>query len=82
MGTKVFASANNFTAVTPSDSTLVTCKSLYVGTGGNVAIAPSASGSAVVFVGVPSGAYLNVELKNGRVMSTSTTATDIVNLSW
>lgn len=82
MSMKVFASANNYAAVTPSDSTLVTAKALYIGVGGDVALAPSVDGSAVTFKDVPGGTFLPVELKNGRVMSTSTTATNIVALGW
>lgn len=81
MGHKVFSSAVNFSAVTPSDSTLVTCKALYVGVSGDVAIAQSSFSTPVVFKAVPVG-YLLVELKNGRIMSTATTATDIVQLDW
>ena len=82
MGQKVFASAIGFTAITPSDSTLVTCKAIYVGVGGNIAIAPSLVGAAVTFLNVGSGVFLPVELKDGRVMSTNTTATNLINIKW
>lgn len=82
MGIKVHSSAKSWAAVTPSDSTLVTCNALYIGTAGNVAIAPSAGGAATTFVGLPAGSYLLVDLREGRVMSTNTTATNIVALSW
>ena len=82
MGTKVFSSAVNFNAVTPSDSTIVTCMALYIGGSGNIAIAPSQAGSAVTFSNVGAGTILPVSLKEGRVMSTNTTATNIVALSW
>ena len=82
MGEKVFASARSFSACTPSDTTLVTCKALYVGTTGNIAISSSSSTAAVTFVGVSEGTVLPVELFGGRVMSTNTTASNIVLLSW
>lgn len=82
MGSKVFASAINYSAVTPSDSTSVTCKAIYIGTGGNIAVAPSSSGTAVTFSNVGSGTILPLELKEGRIMSTNTTATNIVALGW
>ncbi len=82
MSMKVFSSAINYAGVTVSDSTLVTCKALYIGTGGDVAISPSSDGSAVVFKNISGGTFLPVELKNGRVMSTNTTALDIISLGW
>lgn len=82
MGSKVFASAIGWSSVTPSDSTSVTCKAIYVGTGGNIALAPSSSGSATTFSNVGSGTILPVELKDGRIMSTNTTATNIIALNW
>ncbi len=82
MSQKVFASATNFSAVTKSDTTLVTCKAIFVGTGGDIAIAPSASGSATTFAGVAAGSILPIELREGRIMSTNTTASNIVALGW
>jgi len=82
MGTKVFSSACNFASITKSDSAVVSFKALYIGSGGDVAIAPSAAGSAVTFVGVSSGTFLPVEVKDGRLMSTGTTASSIVSLGW
>ncbi len=82
MGMNVFASAINFDVITKSDATLITCNALYVGTGGDVALSQSDSATPVVFSNVPDGAYLNVKLKEGRVMSTATTASDIVRLDW
>lgn len=82
MSMKVFASANNFVSLTPSDTTSVNCKSLYIGNTGDVALAPSTTADAVIFYNVPSGTFLPVELKSGRVMSTNTTATGIISLGW
>jgi hypothetical protein len=81
MGTKVFASAVNFQSVTPSDTTLIVCYGLFVGTGGDIAIATE-SGSAVLFKNIASGTILPVSLRSGRIMATNTTAADIVALTW
>lgn len=81
MGTKVFASGVNFSAVTKSDTTPVTCTALYVGTAGDVVLAQSVGGTAVTFVGVPAGSILPITLKLGTV-NAATTASNIVNLSW
>ncbi len=81
MGMKIFASAIGYTAVTKSDTTAVTCKALYVGTGGTVVIAPSVGGTAVSFVNVENGQILPIELKSGTV-NAATTASDIVALNW
>lgn len=82
MGMKIFASGVNFSAVTASDSETVNCKALYVGTGGTITLKQSASGDAVAFVSVQGGSILPIELKNGLVMSTGTTASDVVKLDW
>ena len=81
MGTKVFASGVNFSAVTKSDTTPVTCTALYVGTAGDVVLAASVGGTAVTFKAVPAGAILPITLKQGTV-NAATTAADIVNLGW
>lgn len=65
-------------AVTPSDSTVVDFRGLYVGGAGNVAIKGKPGGTAVTFVGVLAGSVLPVRCT--RVMSTNTTATSIVGL--
>lgn len=70
----------SFLAVTPSDSTLINCSAIYVGVGGNVAVATQ-SGAAVTLVGVPAGSVLPINLLEGRIMNTNTTATSIVALA-
>lgn len=72
--------AANFAAVVPSDSTDLpnTCRSLYVGTGGSVAVQPAGGGAAVTFTNVPNGSVLPV--RASRVMATGTTASGIVAL--
>ena len=64
-------------AVTPSNSTLINCVALYVGTTGNVVIDTIAN-TNVTFSNVPSGTTLWI--KATRV-KTATTATNIVALS-
>ena len=81
MNVTATASAKSFGAVTASDSTELLFNAVYVGTAGNVAISPTADGSdAVTFTAVPAGAILPV--KGKRVMSTNTTASDMVWLLW
>lgn len=82
MGMKVFASARNFVAVTPSDSTLITCKALYIGGAGTLALSAGLTGASISFVGLTAGMMLPVELFQGRVMATGTTCTNIVALNW
>lgn len=76
--TSSVASAAGAVDVTPSDSTIVNCRGLYVGVTGNVAVVTARGGSAVTFVAVPAGSILPVQCS--KVMSTNTTATSIVAL--
>ena len=63
-------------AVTPSDSTELNCRALYIGTTGNVAVIPIGNGStAVTFSNVPVGWF---PVACWKVMSTNTTASNIV----
>ena len=64
-------------AVTPSDSTLVGCRSLYVGGTGDVAITAH-DGTSATFSAVPAGTILPVYCTT--VKSTGTTATLIIAL--
>jgi hypothetical protein len=67
------------TAVTPSDSTDLTglaSKGVWVGTGGNIALKGSGDSAAVTYLSVPDGAF--IEGNFIRVMSTNTTASNIV----
>jgi hypothetical protein len=73
------APAEKASAVTPSDSTVLTdVRGLYVGADGDVAVIMVGDTSAVTFVGVKAGTVL--PLRVSKVMSTNTTATDIVAL--
>lgn len=65
-------------AVTPSDSTVISTRAVYVGGGGDLAVV-MASGETVTLASVPSGALLPLRVQ--KVMSTNTTATDIVGLT-
>lgn len=67
----------SFAAVTKSDSTEVNARGVYVGTGGDLALANTV-GTAVTFKNVASGTYLPVFA--WKIMSTNTTASDIVAL--
>ena len=70
-------SATRSGAVTKSDSTPLTFKRLYVGGTGNVAIRHAGDDvAAVVYPAVPAGTFIDVS--GTRVMSTGTTATNIV----
>lgn len=74
------ASATSSGAVTKSDSTALQFRALYVGGSGDVAIKHTETGDAVTYVGVPSGTILPVS--GVRVMSTGTTATNMVWMDW
>lgn len=71
--------ADNAAAVTPSDSTDLTyiSRALYVGTGGNIVVTMMGGGD-VTFSNVQDGTFLPIRVS--RVKSTSTTASNIVNI--
>ncbi len=67
----------NAVAVSKSDVTvLTTTRFLYVGGTGNVAVTMVGTGAAIVFKLVPAGTMLPVRVT--KVLSTGTTATNIV----
>lgn len=66
-------------AVTKSDTTELSFKSLFVGGAGNVAIKHSETGPVSVFTGVVAGTVLPV--RGVRVMA-ATTATNITAMNW
>jgi hypothetical protein len=72
------APATSLVLVTPSDSTVLNCRALYVGGAGNIAIMASRDSAAVTLSGVPAGTVLPISAS--KVMSTNTTATLIVAL--
>lgn len=69
-----------FAAVTPSDTTLINCRAIYIGGAGNIALSTSPAATAVTFTAPPVGTILPINLDGGRIMSTGTTATLIVAL--
>lgn len=72
------SSAQYFTAVTPADGSDLAGgqpRGIYVGGAGNVAV-HDAGRLAVTFVAVPAGSFLSISPL--RVLSTGTTATNIV----
>lgn len=71
-------SARNAFAVTKSDSTVVSCRAVYVGGAGDLAVMPLDGTVAVTFSAVPAGALLPIACS--KIMNTNTTATLIVAL--
>lgn len=67
--------------VTPSDTTRINCQSIYVGGAGNLALSPDGVSAAIVFSALPVGTIVPVELNQGRIMSTGTTATLLIALA-
>ena len=69
-------------AVTPSDTTLINCRALWIGGVGTFALSTSPTAAPVTFSGLAAaGTIIPVELNQGRVMSTGTTATLIIALT-
>ena len=65
-------------AVTKSDSTVLDCMGFFVGVTGDVNITPKGGSSAVLLKGCVAGTVYPIACN--KIMSTSTTATDIVAL--
>lgn len=85
MNVQAVASARSYGTVTKSDTTPLNFNAVYVGGAGDVAIAPDedaagGTSTSVTFTAVPAGAILPIQGK--RIMSTGTTATAMVWLSW
>lgn len=70
--------ARGYAAVTPSDSTELDCRALYVGGAGNVVLQMPGRSETVTFLSVPAGTFMPVSAR--RVMA-ATTATGIVALN-
>jgi len=73
----VFYQAENGAAVTKSDSTILQAGVLYIGTGGNVNVV-TRGGDTLLFSNVADASFLPVVVT--KVMSTSTTASDMLIL--
>jgi hypothetical protein len=70
-------SAHGAVAVTASDATVFpVCRALYIGTGGNLNVR-TADGQTLVFSAVAAGIF---PVQVDQVLSTSTTATNIIAL--
>lgn len=78
MSSNATVPARKAVSVTPSDSTTYSppLRALYVGTSGNVAVMAEDDTSSVTFVGVSGILPVSVT----QVLSTGTTASDIVGL--
>lgn len=76
----MICSATSSGNVTPSDTTALSFRRLFVGGAGNVRIQHQGSDTAVTFTGVSAGTYLDVA--GNRVMAAGTTATNLVWLDW
>ena len=80
-----FGQYGSAVAVTPSDSTLISCRAIYVGTqagGQALAINPAqTAGTSVSFAGPLAGTIYPFELNQGRIMATGTAVTNIVALT-
>ena len=74
------ATYSSFKTITPSDTTLVNCRAIYVGGAGSLTISPDGTTAGVVITAPPVGTILPFELNSGRVMA-ATTATLLVGLS-
>lgn len=74
------APAFTATAITPSDSTDLgfTCRAVYVGTAGNLAVRMKGSATTVTFVNCAAGSILPLRLD--RVLATGTTASSLIAL--
>ena len=61
-----WASFSSFAAITPSNSTLVNCRAIFVGGAGNVIVAAANGGTQVTFAAL-AGAVLPIELNQGKI---------------
>jgi hypothetical protein len=77
----LFASYGSAQAVTPSDTTVINCRAIYVGGAGNVAVKTANGATAVTFTAPPVGTILPVLIDQGQIMSTNTTATLLIALA-
>jgi len=75
---KVFSSAKQGLAVTPSDTTELIFGAIYVGGGGDIVVQHD-SGQVVTYVGVNGGSFFPVQ---GTKIMAATTASDLVAVDW
>jgi hypothetical protein len=81
MQTLGFMGFGQAVTVTPSDTTQVTCRAIYVGGAGNVAVKTAPGATAVTFTAPPVGTILPVCIEGGQIMNTGTSASALVALS-
>jgi hypothetical protein len=75
-----WASYSTFRAVTPSDTTSVTCRAIFVAVTGQITVAASIGGTPVSFgATTPVGTVLPIELNNGTI--NAATAATVVALA-
>lgn len=74
-----WATYSSYAAITPSSTTTLNCRAIYVGGAGNVIVASKVGGTLVTFTAPPVGSILPIELNQGIVDAT-TTATALVAL--
>jgi len=67
--------------VTPSDTTLLSFRGIYVGGTGDVAISPDGTTASITLKAVPTGTLLPFTADQGRILATGTTATNLVALA-
>lgn len=77
----LFANYGSAQAVTPSDTTVVNCRAIYVGGTGNVAVKTATGAAAVTFTAPVVGTIIPVTIDGGQIMSTNTTATLLIALA-
>lgn len=76
-----WATYSSFLTAVPSDTVPTTCRAIYIGGAGNVTVSASASGGTTqLFTAPPVGSILPIELNQGRLMATGTTATLMILL--
>lgn len=75
-----WATYSSFKPITTSDTVPVNCRAIYVGGAGNVKVT-NPDGSTATFTAPPVGSILPIELNNGFVNATGTTATLLVALA-
>lgn len=78
IGKQINLQAIHAVTVVPSDSTILSASTVYVGVAGNVAVT-TVAGDVVTFVGMAAGTILPVLVT--KVMLTNTTATTMIALS-
>lgn len=72
---RALESGSKLRAVTPSDSTRLDCRALYVGTGGDLVVTGADDKNAVTLVNVQAGSLLPIACK---YVNAATTADDII----